>query len=152
MKIDKKIVKYRVQKPEDKALRSAASLHAVDLPRRKDGGKVIRMTEEIQRPEVLIGSTYKIKTPVSDHAMYVTINDIVLNEGTGVRAAPPVRGVHQLEEPRSLPVDRGAHARHLRCVPEGRRRHLPGGRAEGGVRPEGRLLAARREVHASIHR
>jgi len=31
---------------------------------------------------VLIGSTYKIKTPVSDHAMYVTINDIVLNEGT----------------------------------------------------------------------
>ena len=40
------------------------------------------MTEEIQRPEVLIGSTYKIKTPVSDHAMYVTINDIVLNEGT----------------------------------------------------------------------
>ena len=44
--------------------------------------KVIRMTEEIQRPEMLIGSTYKIKTPVSDHAMYVTINDIVLNEGT----------------------------------------------------------------------
>ncbi|MGQ0383806.1 MAG: TSCPD domain-containing protein, partial [Gammaproteobacteria bacterium] len=35
-----------------------------------------------ERPEVLIGSTYKIKTPVSDHAMYLTINDIVLNEGT----------------------------------------------------------------------
>jgi hypothetical protein len=31
---------------------------------------------------VLIGSTYKIKTPVSDHAMYVTINDIILNEGS----------------------------------------------------------------------
>ena len=31
---------------------------------------------------MLVGSTYKIKTPVSDHAMYVTINDIVLNEGT----------------------------------------------------------------------
>jgi hypothetical protein len=30
----------------------------------------------------LIGSTYKVKTPVSDHAMYVTINDILLNEGT----------------------------------------------------------------------
>ena len=40
------------------------------------------MHEKIERPEVLIGSTYKIKTPVSDHAMYVTINDIVLNEGT----------------------------------------------------------------------
>ena len=40
------------------------------------------MHEKVERPEMLIGSTYKIKTPVSDHAMYVTINDIVLNEGT----------------------------------------------------------------------
>ena len=40
------------------------------------------MHEKLERPEVLIGSTYKVKTPVSDHAMYVTINDIVLNEGT----------------------------------------------------------------------
>jgi hypothetical protein len=31
---------------------------------------------------MLIGQTYKIKTPISDHAMYVTINDILLNEGT----------------------------------------------------------------------
>ena len=55
-----------------------------ELAHSRDGrtAKVIRMHEEIQRPEVLIGSTYKIKTPVSDHAMYVTINDIVLNEGT----------------------------------------------------------------------
>ena len=44
--------------------------------------KVIRMHEKLERPEMLIGSTYKVKTPVSDHAMYVTINDIVLNEGT----------------------------------------------------------------------
>src|SRR5438046_6756792 len=40
------------------------------------------MHERLERPEVLVGSTYKIKTPISDHAMYVTINDIVLNEGT----------------------------------------------------------------------
>lgn len=32
---------------------------------------------------MLVGSTYKLKTPaVSEHAMYITINDIVLNEGT----------------------------------------------------------------------
>jgi hypothetical protein len=31
---------------------------------------------------MLIGSTFKVKTPISDHAMYVTINDIILNEGT----------------------------------------------------------------------
>ncbi len=80
IKIDKKIVKYEVQKPEDKAPAAAPAAVAKDKTPHK--AKVIRMTEEIQRPEVLIGSTYKIKTPVSDHAMYVTINDIVLNEGT----------------------------------------------------------------------
>jgi hypothetical protein len=101
-KIDRKIVKYRVQKPEDKPAEkavvattsSAAADKAADakLPaitdeetfRDKDGrtAKVIRMHEKLERPEMLIGSTYKIKTPISDHAMYVTINDIVLNEGT----------------------------------------------------------------------
>ncbi len=43
---------------------------------------VIWMHEKLERPDMLIGSTYKIKTPVSDHAMYVTINDMLLNEGT----------------------------------------------------------------------
>jgi hypothetical protein len=40
------------------------------------------MHESVARPDMLLGSTYKIKTPMSDHALYVTINDIVLNEGT----------------------------------------------------------------------
>jgi hypothetical protein len=78
MKIDKKIVKYRVDKPEDKA---AEKLAAKEAERTKEAN-VIWMHEKLERPEMLIGSTYKIKTPVSDHAMYVTINDIVLNEGT----------------------------------------------------------------------
>jgi hypothetical protein len=45
---------------------------------------VIQMHETLERPQKLIGSTYKLKTPdhVSAHAMYITINDIVLNEGT----------------------------------------------------------------------
>jgi hypothetical protein len=42
----------------------------------------IHMNESLKRPDVLIGSTYKIKSPMLDHAMYVTINDIVLNDGT----------------------------------------------------------------------
>jgi hypothetical protein len=29
-----------------------------------------------------VGSTYKVKTPLSEHAMYITINDVILNEGT----------------------------------------------------------------------
>ena len=41
---------------------------------------VVHMHEKVKRPEMLIGSTYKIKTPLSEHALYVTINDIVLNQ------------------------------------------------------------------------
>ena len=90
IKIDKKIAKYRVQKPVDPAAAAAPAAEvvklepAVEMTKGKDGrsAKVVRMTEEVQRPEFLIGATYKIKTPVSDHAMYVTINDIILNEDT----------------------------------------------------------------------
>src|SRR3546814_4430312 len=27
-------------------------------------------------------NTYKIKTPVTEHALYITINDVIMNEGT----------------------------------------------------------------------
>ena len=81
LNIEKKIVKYRVHKPEaEKAPPEKAASR--EARARKDGGKVVWMHEKLERPDVLIGSTYKIKTPVSDHAMYVTINDIMLNEGT----------------------------------------------------------------------
>lgn len=92
IKIEKKIAKYRVQKPADASAAAPAAAPAevirlepaAEMTRGKDGrsAKVVRMTEEVQRPEMLVGSTYKIKTPVSDHAMYVTINDIILNEDT----------------------------------------------------------------------
>ena len=42
----------------------------------------IQMNESLARPEVLVGATYKIKPGGMEHAMYVTINDIVLNHGT----------------------------------------------------------------------
>ncbi|HVC02839.1 MAG TPA: hypothetical protein VND80_11615 [Steroidobacteraceae bacterium] len=77
LKIEKKITKYRVRKAATEEAPKAAPKDAA-----KPQDNVIRMHEKLERPEVLIGSTYKIKTPVSDHAMYVTINDIVLNEGT----------------------------------------------------------------------
>lgn len=41
-----------------------------------------RMHEQVKRPEMLAGETYKIKTPLSEHALYITINDVILNEGT----------------------------------------------------------------------
>ena len=83
IRIDKKITKYRVHKPEDaKAPDRDGSAREAKGRREDASGKVVWMHEKLERPEVLIGSTYKIKTPVSDHAMYVTINDILLNEGT----------------------------------------------------------------------
>jgi hypothetical protein len=79
IKIDKKIVGYAVNQPEAEEKEAKK-----DFPREGGGDRaeVIRMHEKLERPEMLIGSTYKVKTPVSDHAMYITINDIVLNEGT----------------------------------------------------------------------
>jgi hypothetical protein len=43
---------------------------------------VVQMHEAFLRPDRLVGSTYKVKTPLSEHAMYITINDVILNEGT----------------------------------------------------------------------
>jgi hypothetical protein len=73
--ITKKIVGYNVAQDAP-----AEGRPAKIVPASEDN--VIRMHEKLERPEKLVGSTYKVKTPVSDHAMYVTINDIVLNEGT----------------------------------------------------------------------
>ena len=45
------------------------------LPFARDGG-VVYMTQPLDRPESLLGHTYKVKWPDSDHAFYITINDI----------------------------------------------------------------------------
>ncbi len=82
IKISKHIAGYEVVKPEEEL---AAQTRAADEKEARSSAKVIRMTEKIMRPEgmeSLEGSTYKIKTPLDDHAMYVTINDIILNQGT----------------------------------------------------------------------
>jgi ribonucleoside-diphosphate reductase alpha chain len=41
-------------------------------------GDVIYMSEPLDRPAALEGHTYKVKWPDSEHALYITINDIVL--------------------------------------------------------------------------
>jgi len=42
----------------------------------EESGGVVYMTRPLDRPEVLLGQTYKIKWPDSDHAFYITINDL----------------------------------------------------------------------------
>ena len=51
--------------------------------------QAIKLNESIKRPEMLIGSTYKIKPPISDHALYITINDILLNQGCNEESRRP---------------------------------------------------------------
>ncbi len=87
VKIDSKITGYAVVTPQDKARQAQPPLtgdsvarDAVEAETAHDN--VIQMHERIERPDVLVGSTYKIKSPLVEHAMYVTINDIVLNAGT----------------------------------------------------------------------
>ena len=69
IKIEKKITGYEVAK-EDAAQESEVE------------SNVVHMHEKLERPETLRGNTYKIKTPLTEHALYVTINDVCLNEGT----------------------------------------------------------------------
>jgi ribonucleoside-diphosphate reductase alpha chain len=47
-----------------------------DIP--ATGGEVVYMSEPLDRPKELEGATYKLKWPDSNHAIYVTVNDIVL--------------------------------------------------------------------------
>ncbi|MSO65160.1 MAG: adenosylcobalamin-dependent ribonucleoside-diphosphate reductase [Alphaproteobacteria bacterium] len=42
-----------------------------------EAGGVVYMTRPLDRPGVLPGQTYKVRWPESDHAIYITINDIV---------------------------------------------------------------------------
>jgi ribonucleoside-diphosphate reductase alpha chain len=43
------------------------------------GSDIIYMSEPLDRPGSLEGHTYKLKWPDSDHALYITINDIMLH-------------------------------------------------------------------------
>lgn len=67
-KIDQKITGFAVNKAAQPAPPQAP--------------QPVVMNESIKRPDFLLGSTYKIKPPIADHAFYITINDIVLNEDT----------------------------------------------------------------------
>lgn len=42
-----------------------------------EAGGVVYMTQPLDRPEAIPGKTYKVRWPASDHAMYITINDVI---------------------------------------------------------------------------
>jgi len=67
IKIEQKIVGYEVKKPEEEAKKADAKVHHI--------------APLLERDDVLMGNTYKIKTPHSEHALYITVNDVVINRG-----------------------------------------------------------------------
>lgn len=77
IKIDRKIVDCSASKISGDQTVLANETNASTV-----SGNVVQMHEKLERPLMLHGTTYKIKTPLSDHALYVTINDIILNPGT----------------------------------------------------------------------
>ncbi len=83
VKIEKRIVDYSVTTEEEtKEKKEATKATNVDE-------NIVQMHEKLERPETLFGSTYKIKTPLSEHALYVTINDIILNQDTPYEVRRP---------------------------------------------------------------
>jgi hypothetical protein len=80
VKIEKKIVGYALVNEQDK---KDAEAKVAELAAQKEAaGKVVQLGEPLSRPDKLVGNTYKIKTPVTEHALYITINDVMMNEGT----------------------------------------------------------------------
>ena len=66
-------MRRRNRAPEQAALPLAAPVPAV-MP---ESGGVVYMKQPLEREGVLPGFTYKLKWPDSDHAIYITLNDII---------------------------------------------------------------------------
>lgn len=74
-KLDKKIIAWKVITEDNQTV-------ILEKPLEVPIENYDIMHEGMKRPDVLLGSTYKIKTPSSDHALYITINDVILNQDT----------------------------------------------------------------------
>ncbi|MGO8867619.1 MAG: adenosylcobalamin-dependent ribonucleoside-diphosphate reductase [Alphaproteobacteria bacterium] len=68
VKKEAEVVSHEPRLPLEEAARHADAFEA---------GGVVYMTRPLDRPEALPGRTYKIRWPDSDHAIYITVNDIV---------------------------------------------------------------------------
>ncbi len=63
------------EKPKEEAVGKVAPITAdVEID-----GDVVYMTEPLDRPKALEGNTYKLKWPDSEHAIYITINDLIVD-------------------------------------------------------------------------
>jgi ribonucleoside-diphosphate reductase alpha chain len=56
----------------------SVSEESEEVPQQEQSGDVVYISEPLDRPQELEGATYKLKWPDSEHAIYITINDLVV--------------------------------------------------------------------------
>ncbi|MFV2004168.1 MAG: NrdJb, partial [Gammaproteobacteria bacterium] len=79
IKIKNKITGYEVvDNSSDVAEKTKSGIKDETIEKETATAEIIQMHEKLERPDMLLGSTYKIKTPQSEHALYITINDVLL--------------------------------------------------------------------------
>lgn len=78
-RIDGRITGYAIAQPGIKAV-------VADTP---PPDPRTHLNETLARPTALCGKTYKMRVPTSEHAYYVTINDIVMDAGTPFEVRRP---------------------------------------------------------------
>ena len=82
IQITKKIIKFSVKSKEETPVTHPEVATVIEPVQAALDLGLEEVHENLKRPEMLVGSTYKVKTPLSEHAMYITINDVVLNQNT----------------------------------------------------------------------
>ena len=97
-KIDKKIVGYSV-----KTEKAEAEPKTAQVEEASPAPSIVKMHETLERPEELKGSTIKLKNAAMDHAYYLTINYIVLNEGTEFETIRPFEVFVNTKDQNSTP-------------------------------------------------
>ncbi len=92
-------------------------------PPRTGSGGIVYMTKPLDRPDALAGRTYKIKWQDSDHAFYITINDIEKETGRAGGRSRPLSNSKNMEAYAWAPAldthDLGSVPARRRCLVRG---------------------------------
>lgn len=80
--INKKIVSYSIAKEGEEPATTLDEGAIEELVAKEAEKRIKAATEQLKRPEMLMGATYQIRSPNDDHSIYVTINDTITGIGT----------------------------------------------------------------------
>ncbi len=69
---------YRPNAVTGSVLSVSETIKAAPAPQAPPMGEVVYLSEPLERPAALEGATYKVKWPMNEHALYITINDTII--------------------------------------------------------------------------